>query len=121
MDDDLGGGLLADCQARAAADLFTHTWDPVVLFGLRQGPLRRRELLSAIGGISDKVLAETLRRLLASGLIERRGYPAAPPRVEYELTALGTSFVDGPMSALGRWTLEHADELLAAQERATGG
>ncbi|HEX3792307.1 MAG TPA: helix-turn-helix domain-containing protein [Pseudonocardiaceae bacterium] len=109
---------LADCRLRAATDLFTHTWDPVVLAGLRTGPRRRVDLLGAVGGLSDKVLTETLRRLLANGLIERRGYPAAPPRVEYRLTALGTSLVDGPMRELGRWALDHGDELLAAQEDA---
>ncbi|MFF5042397.1 MULTISPECIES: hypothetical protein [Streptomyces] len=39
------------------------------------------------------------------------------PRVEYALTALGRSLVEGPMAALGRWALEHGDELLEARER----
>lgn len=124
MDDDCAHGrsgpcaeLLADCRLRAATDLFVHSWDPVVLAGLRTGPRRRADLLAAVGGISDKVLTEALRRLLANGLIERRTYRAAPPRVEYGLSALGTSLVDGPMRELGRWSLAHGDELLAAQER----
>ncbi|WP_395109158.1 winged helix-turn-helix transcriptional regulator [Actinomadura sp. SCN-SB] len=110
--------LVADCRLRAAVDLFTHTWDPVVLAALRSRPHRRRELRTAIGGISDKVLTETLQRLLANGLVDRRAYSTAPPRVDYSLTALGRSLVDGPMKALGRWILEHGDELLDAQERA---
>jgi DNA-binding HxlR family transcriptional regulator len=121
MDDDRSGpcaGLLADCGLRAATDLFTHTWDPVVLAGLHTGPRRRVELLGAVGGLSDKVLTETLRRLVANGLVERRSYPAAPPRVEYRLSSLGLSLVDGPMRALAQWTIEHRDELLEAQERA---
>src|SRR5690606_20683154 len=63
--------LVADCRLRAATDLFAHMWDPVVLAALRTGPRRRRELRAAIGGISDKVLTDALRRLLANGLIER--------------------------------------------------
>lgn len=110
--------MVADCRLRAATDLFAHTWDPVVLAALRPGPLRRRELRAAIGGISDKVLTDTLHRLLASGLINRHAHAEAPPRVEYNLTSLGQSLVDGPMKALGRWTIEHGDELLDAQERA---
>jgi DNA-binding HxlR family transcriptional regulator len=110
--------LLADCQLRAATDLLAHTWDPVVLAGLRIGPRRRSELLDAVGGLSDKVLTETLRRLLANGLVERDSHPAAPPRVEYRLSPLGTSLVDGPMRELGRWILDHGDQLLDAQERA---
>ncbi|AEH10569.1 winged helix-turn-helix transcriptional regulator [Candidatus Frankia meridionalis] len=109
--------LVADCRIRAATDLFAHTWDPVVLAALRLGPRRRRELRVAIGGISDKVLTEALHRLCGHGLVDRRAFAQAPPRVEYTLTSLGQSLVDGPMKALGDWTLEHGDELLDAQER----
>ncbi|SDM45684.1 winged helix-turn-helix transcriptional regulator [Allokutzneria albata] len=104
--------LVADCRLRAATDLFSHTWNPVVLAALSQAPRRRVELRASIGGISDKVLSETLRRLLGHGLIERRSYAEAPPRVEYALTALGRSLVDGPMRALADWTLEHGDDLI---------
>ena len=65
--------LVADCRLRAATDLFAHTWDPVALAALRTGPRRRRELRAAIGGIRDKVLTETLHRLLANDLVNRRG------------------------------------------------
>ncbi|MGW4637436.1 winged helix-turn-helix transcriptional regulator [Sphaerisporangium sp. NPDC004334] len=111
--------LVADCRMRAATDLFAHTWDPVVLAALRPGARRRRELRASIGGISDKALTEALHRLLASGLVTRQAYAEAPPRVEYGLTGLGRSLVDGPMTALGRWILDHGDELLDAQETAT--
>jgi hypothetical protein len=53
---------------------------------------------------------------IANGLVERRSYPAAPPRVEYRLSPLGQSLVDGPMRELGRWILEYGDELLDAQD-----
>lgn len=112
--------LVADCRLRAATDLFAHTWDPVVLAALGQKALRRSDLRAAIGGISDKVLTDALRRLLASGLISRRAFAEAPPRVEYHLSGLGRSLVEGPMAALGRWTIEHGDELLEAQEDAAG-
>jgi DNA-binding HxlR family transcriptional regulator len=110
--------VLVDCRLRAATELFTHTWDPVVLAGLSEGPLRRGALLRLGGGISDKMLSETLRRLLANGLIERESHRGAPPRVEYRLTALGVSLVEGPLRELGRWIGTHGDALLEAQERA---
>lgn len=110
--------FVADCRLRATTDLFAHTWDPVVLAALHEGARRRRELRADIGGISDKVLTEALHRLLGNGLISRQAYAEAPPRVEYALTPLGESLVDGPLRALGRWTLEHGDELLDAQDRA---
>lgn len=109
---------VVDCRLRAATDLFVHTWDPVVLAALRSGPLRRRGLRDAIGGVSDKALTEALRRLMANGLVERRRYAEAPPRVDYLLTSLGASLVDGPMRALGEWAWEYGDDLLAAQEEA---
>lgn len=108
--------LVADCRLRAATDLFAHTWDPVVLAALRMGPRRRRELRVAIGGLSDKALTDALGRLVGAGLVGRRRFAEAPPRVEYGLTRLGTSLVDGPMAALGDWVREHGDELLVAQE-----
>ena len=108
--------LVADCRIRAATDLFAHTWDPVVIAALGPGPRRRRELRAAIGGISDKVLTETLRRLIGHGLIARHAHAEAPPRVEYALTHLGQSLAEGPMRALGRWITDYGDELLEAQE-----
>lgn len=115
----LGGTAWRDARVswlRSLTDLFTHIWDPVLLAALRAGPRRRRELRVAIGGISDKVLTDTLRRLPTCGLVDRQAHAEAPPRVEYSLTSLGQSLVEGPMMALGRWAIEHGDELLEAQE-----
>jgi DNA-binding HxlR family transcriptional regulator len=109
--------LVADCRLRMATDLFAHTWDPVVLAALHAGPRRRRTLRLGIGGISDKALTEALNRLLSNGLVERRSFAEAPPRVDYALTDLGRSFADGPMRALGAWVTEYGDDLVAAQDR----
>ncbi len=107
--------LVADCRLRAATDLFAHAWDPVVLAALREGARRRHELRAVIGGVSDKALTEALRRLVGSGLVEHRRYAQAPPRVDYALTELGRSLVEGPMVALGEWITEYGDQLLAAR------
>ncbi|MFE6869770.1 winged helix-turn-helix transcriptional regulator [Kitasatospora sp. NPDC057692] len=109
--------FLADCRARLAFDLLANTWNAVVLWALRDGPLRPVELRERIGGISSKVLTETLRRLQFNGLVDRCALPGAPPRVEYRLTALGRSFL-APIDAVGAWAFEHGDEVMAAQERA---
>jgi DNA-binding HxlR family transcriptional regulator len=115
--DDSCERLLVDCQLRAGTELLAHTWDPVVLAALHPGPLRRSQLLAMTGGISDKVLTQTLRRLLANGLITRHPIPSAPPRVDYALTPLGSSLVAGPLHALATWTLAHAEALLEAQDQ----
>ncbi|MDG4864322.1 helix-turn-helix domain-containing protein [Streptomyces sp. T-3] len=110
-------GFLADCRARLAFDLLANTWNSVALWALRHGPRRPGDLRERIGGISPKVLTETLRRLEFNGLVARRAYPEAPPRVEYELTALGRTLL-GPIEAFGVWGFEHGDEVMAAQDRA---
>lgn len=108
--------FLADCQARLAFDLVANTWNAVVVWALRDGPRRPVDLRREIGGISTKVLTETLRKLEHNGLISRHAYRAAPPRVEYALTDLGVSLL-GPIEAFGRWAHDHGDEVVAAQYR----
>ncbi|TJZ57317.1 helix-turn-helix transcriptional regulator [Streptomyces piniterrae] len=116
--DDLGGDpFAADCRARIAFEVLANRWDSVVVFVLGEGgPMRPRALLSRIGGISPKVLNEALRRLEYNGLVERRRYAEAPPRVDYTLTEAGTALLD-PIRALGAWAGAHADAVLAAQDR----
>ncbi|MFI6642026.1 winged helix-turn-helix transcriptional regulator [Streptomyces sp. NPDC050504] len=106
--------FLADCRARLAFDLLSNTWNAVVLWALREGPRRPVELREQIGGISSKVLTETLRRLQFNGLVARHD---ARPGVSYELTALGRTLL-GPIDAIGAWAFEHGDEVVAAQESA---
>ncbi|MCZ4125691.1 winged helix-turn-helix transcriptional regulator [Streptomyces sp. H39-S7] len=110
---------LADCRARLAFDLLSNTWNPVLIWVLRDGPRRPGELRGRIGGISPKVLTQTLRRLEFNGLVTRHAYGEAPPRVEYELTPLGRTLLD-PIDALGAWAFEHGNEVMAAQERMDG-
>ncbi|GAA2028416.1 helix-turn-helix domain-containing protein [Catenulispora yoronensis] len=102
--------FVVDCHVRAAAELVSHAWDPVVLTALRLGPTRRKDLVAGIAGASDKVLYQSLQRLLARGLVAR-SRPAGPTAgaagAIYQLTALGESFADGPLSALARWAAEH--------------
>lgn len=107
--------FLADCRARLAFDLMANTWNAVVVWALRHGPRRPVDLRREIGGISMKVLTETLRKLEHSGLISRHAYRAAPPRVEYALTDLGVSLL-GPIEAFGQWAHDHGDEVVAAQD-----
>lgn len=111
------GDFLADCPARLAIDLIAGTWTSVVLYALRDGPKRPGRLQAEIGGISQKVLTQTLRRMERSGLVSRRRYAEAPPRVEYELTAPGRDLLI-PIYALGEWAHRHADTVAAALDDA---
>ncbi|MEV6559742.1 helix-turn-helix domain-containing protein [Nocardia sp. NPDC051756] len=105
-----GDSFLADCPARLAVELIADKWTVVVLAGLSKGSVRHGEL---IGGISRKVLTQTLRRLESHGLVRRHAYAEVPPRVEYELTALGATLID-PIHALTEWARANGDAVLDA-------
>jgi DNA-binding HxlR family transcriptional regulator len=112
---DPGDGFLADCPARLTVELLADKWTAVVLYGLSEGPVRHGELVDLIGGISRKVLTQTLRRLEAHGLIRRHPYAEVPPRVEYELTPLGATLID-PIHMLTEWARANGDAVLDALE-----
>jgi DNA-binding HxlR family transcriptional regulator len=81
---------------------------------LANGPARTSELRRRIGGISDKMLIQTLRRLERNGFVERRAFPEVPPRVEYSLTPLGASLSE-PITTLDRWVERHLPDIDFAQ------
>jgi DNA-binding HxlR family transcriptional regulator len=110
-----GDVFLADCPARLAIETIADKWSVVVLYGLSRGPRRHGELVELIGGISKKMLTQTLRRLERHGLVERRAYAEVPPRVEYELTDLGHTLI-GPIETLTRWAESNGDAILQAQD-----
>ncbi|MEH1097721.1 winged helix-turn-helix transcriptional regulator [Micromonospora sp. CPCC 205561] len=109
--------FVSDCHVRAAVELITHTWDPVVLSALRAGPTRRNDLFEHIAGISDKVLTQALRRLRARGLVVRQDSHGRVPGSRgavYQLSPLGESFANGPLAQLARWAAANHAELLQA-------
>lgn len=89
-------GLNADafcdtCPTRAALDRLAGKWTVLIVDLLGDGRCRFRDLSKRIGGISQKMLTQTLRELEADGYVTRTAFPVVPPRVEYELTPLGES------------------------------
>ncbi|TDE57927.1 transcriptional regulator [Nonomuraea mesophila] len=108
-----GDVFLADCPARLAVEVIADKWSVVVLYALSRGPRRHGELVDLIGGISKKMLTQTLRRLQRYGLVSREAHAEVPPRVEYDLTELGTTLIE-PIAMLTRWAEENGDAVLAA-------
>lgn len=108
--------FVADCPARTTLSVIADTWAVVLLTALDDGPQRHTELRERVGGISAKVLTQTLRRLEANGLVSRRSLPTAPRGVEYQLTPLGTT-LNGPIRALAAWAEDNTDSLLAARDQ----
>ncbi|MFN2509743.1 MAG: winged helix-turn-helix transcriptional regulator, partial [Chthoniobacterales bacterium] len=84
---------------------------------LARGSLRYSALHREIGDISEKMLTQTLRSLERDGLVRRKVYPVAAPKVEYTLTALGRTLIE-PLNGLCRWTEKHLPELEANRRRA---
>src|SRR6478609_5441910 len=78
-----------DCPARDVVDHVTSRWGIWVLISLRSNDLRFYELRDSIQGISEKMLAQTLRVLVEDGLVWREVEPTTPPRVTYGLSEFG--------------------------------
>ncbi len=108
--------LKAECGAQQVLELIANKWTALVIYSLGQGPMRHSALRRRIGGISQKMLTQTLRNLERNGLVTRRIYPVVPPRVEYSLTSLGQTLSE-PLKAICRWSERHFTELHAARAR----
>jgi DNA-binding HxlR family transcriptional regulator len=80
----------------------TSLWGVLCLIALREGTLRFSELRRKAAGVSEKMLAQTLKRLEGDGFIRRTSYRVVPPYVEYDLTALGREVAE-QVTALGDW------------------
>ncbi len=89
-------------------------WSVLIIIMLAGGPRRFSDLKRSIGGISQRMLTLCLRGLERDGLVRRTVFPVVPPRVEYELTALGQSLRE-PVTQLASWAKSHLAELDAAR------
>ncbi|GIF20915.1 transcriptional regulator [Paractinoplanes tereljensis] len=89
-------------------------WTGMIVVLLVDGPRRFTDLRDTLAGVTPKVLTETLRAMQRDGLVLRREFPANPPHVEYELTALGASLME-LIDAARSWSDRHMPELLAAR------
>ena len=104
-----------NCPARQLLDRIADKWTTLVIGILAENGTRRfGELRTAIGGISQKMLTQTLRDMERDGLVRRTVYAVIPPRVEYSLTPLGETLCE-PLNALADWSHAHMDQVRAAQ------
>ncbi len=108
--------LNARCPSREVLDRIADKWTALVIYALVDGRQRNSQLLRRIGGISQKMLTQTLRALERDGLVERIVFPVVPPHVEYRLTPLGQSLRE-PLGAICRWAESHLPQMLAARSR----
>ena len=109
--------LKPQCPSRIVLDRIADKWTALIIQVLANGTRRYAALQREVGGISQKVLTQTLRSLERDGLVLRKAYPVAPPKVEYSLTRFGRTLID-PLDALCRWSERHLPELQANRTRA---
>jgi len=109
-----------DCPSRRLLDRIGDRWTVLVVGALDDGPHRFSVLANRVGGISQKMLTQTLRSLERDGFVTRTVYAEVPPRVEYALTDLGRSLQE-PLRALEEWAVAHMDDVVARQERFDAG
>ena len=101
----------AACPSRVVLDHVTSKWGILVLVALADGPQRWSELRRRAEGISEKMLAQTLRTLEADGFVHRDAQPVIPPRVDYSLTPRGDELVAHLLPLFG-WVVAHADKIV---------
>lgn len=111
------GDLMASqCPSREVLRHMTSQWGVLVLVALQGGTYRFSELRKKIGGVSERMLAQTLKLLEGDGLVKRVSYPVVPPHTEYSLTGLGLEAAVH-VRGLAEWVEEKLPEILA--DRAT--
>ena len=101
---------LSGCQAREVLQRIGDKWSVFVIALLGQGTKRFSELHREIDGITARMLTVTLRGLERDGILTRTIHPVIPPRVDYELTAMGRTLLD-IIDQLVSWTDGHLREI----------
>lgn len=103
------------CPSRVIMQRIGDKWTPLVIASLQDGSRRFSQLRAGIGGVTPKVLTQTLRTLERDGLIGRTVHAEVPVRVEYELTEVGRTLL-GPLETIRIWAETHAEGILEARD-----
>lgn len=111
------GNLYAEkCPSREIFDHLTSTWGSLIIVLLMDKTYRFSELRKKIGGISEKMLAQTLQILERDGFVNREVHPVMPPKVEYSLSPLGFKVAE-KVKALTDWVEDHLIEVIEEQKK----
>lgn len=103
--------MAADCPSRQVLQHVTSRWGTLVMIALTMGTQRFSALRRAIGGVSERMLAQTLQLLEADGLVRRVAFDVVPPHVEYSLTPMGAEAA-GHVAALAGWIEGNLPEIM---------
>jgi DNA-binding HxlR family transcriptional regulator len=106
------------CPSFQALEMVMDKWTPKVLFLLQDGPLRYMQLKRQVGGSTQKMVTQTLRKLEKEGLVTRTVYPTSPPMVEYTLTPLG-EMLQAAFQELLQWARVYTTQFQPMRESNT--
>ena len=95
----------SDCGLDIALAVMGGKWKPLILYHLRLGPKRFGDLKRLVAGISEKMLSQQLRELVAAEVLVRRDYQQVPPKVDYTMTPFGMTLVEA-LLPLCEWGTE---------------
>jgi DNA-binding HxlR family transcriptional regulator len=114
------GVLAAACPSRTVLDHVTSKWGVLLLVALSERTMRWGELRRIVEGISEKMLAQTLRTLEADGIVHREVTGSVPPRVDYSLTPRGSELV-ARLLPLMDWIVDNADDIVGQSQKLSTG
>lgn len=114
-----GDVLAPECPSREILSHLTSRWGVLVLIALLPGTLRFSQLRRKIGGVSERMLAQTLQLLEGDGMVERHAYDIVPPHVEYTLTPMGMEAAVR-VRELADWVERHYATVLSARDGSRG-
>ena len=106
------------CGLDVALAVMGGKWKPLILYHLQGGPTRFGELKRRVAGVSEKVLIQQLRELVAAGVLIRRDHQRVPPMVDYTMTPFGLTLAEALMP-LCVWGTEHRAEVARAAGSST--
>ena len=103
------------CPSRAVMKHVTSSWGVLILIALQDGTMRFSELRRRVTGVSERMLAQTLRWLEEDRLVVRRSYDVVPPHTDYTLTELGVEAAE-KVAALADWIEDRLPRMRASRD-----
>ena len=103
------------CPTRMVLDRIADKWTVLIVGALEEKTKRFGELRREVGGVSQKMLTQTLRGLERDGVVVRTVYASVPPKVEYSLTSLGRTLVR-ILEEIREWSEHNIEDVLKARD-----